>query len=59
MLAVTFPLDGAFVYVKGAEGWDKRPVQTGLSDGVNIEVRSGLSEGETVRGTEIIKNTRK
>ena len=57
--AIQWEGDSTFVYVKGAEGWDKRPVQTGLSDGVNIEVRSGLSEGETVRGTEIIKNTRK
>ena len=57
--AIQWEGDSTFVYVKGAEGWDKRPVVTGLSDGVNIEVRSGLSEGETVRGTEIIKHSRK
>ena len=53
--AIQWEGDSTFVYVKGAEGWDKRPVETGLSDGVNIEIKSGLSEGETVRGTEIIK----
>ncbi|MBR3407163.1 MAG: efflux RND transporter periplasmic adaptor subunit [Bacteroidales bacterium] len=53
--AIQWEGDSTFVYVKAAEGWDKRPVETGLSDGVNIEIKSGLSEGETVRGTEIIK----
>ena len=57
--AIQWEGDSTFVYVKNAEGWDKRPVVTGLSDGVNIEVKSGLSEGETVRGTEIIKHSKK
>lgn len=56
--AIQWEGDSTFVYVKNAEGWDKRPVVTGLSDGVNIEVKSGLSEGETVRGTEIIKHSK-
>jgi len=53
--AIQWEGDSTFVFVKAAEGWDKRSVQTGLSDGVIIEVRSGLSEGETVRGPQIIK----
>ena len=53
--AIQWEGDSTFVYVKAGEGWDKRPVQTGLSDGVNIEIRSGLSEEETVRGPQIIK----
>ena len=57
--AIQWEGDSTFVYVRNAEGWDKRPVVTGLSDGVNIEVKSGLSEGETVRGTEIIKHSKK
>jgi HlyD family secretion protein len=56
--AIQWEGDSTFVYVRNAEGWDKRPVVTGLSDGVNIEVKSGLSEGETVRGTEIIKHSK-
>ena len=31
-------------------------VQTGLSDGVNIEIKEGLSEGDTVRGPRIIED---
>jgi len=46
--------DSTFVYVKKDGLWDKRPVKTGLSDGVNIEIREGLSQEETVRGPQII-----
>ena len=53
--AIQWEGDSTFVYVKADDGWTKRPVTTGLSDGVNIEIRSGLAAGETVRGTEIIK----
>ena len=53
--AIQWEGDSTFVYVKSADGWDKRPVKTGLSDGVKIEIREGLSEGDTVRGPEIIK----
>jgi HlyD family secretion protein len=52
--AIQWEGDSTFVYVKNAENWDKRAVTTGLSDGVKIEIRSGLSTGETVRGTQII-----
>jgi len=52
--AIQWDGDSTFVYVKNAENWDKRAVTTGLSDGVKIEIRSGLSTGETVRGTQII-----
>ena len=31
-------------------------VTTGLSDGVNIEIKEGLSEGDTVRGPRIIED---
>ncbi len=54
--AIQWEGDSTFVYIKAADGWDKRPVETGLSDGVNIEIRNGLTPGETVRGTEIIKS---
>lgn len=46
-----------YVYVKTSEGvYEKREVTTGLSNGINIEIKSGVSEGETVRGTKIIKS---
>ena len=54
--AIQWEGDSTFVYIKAADGWDKRPVETGLSDGVNIEIKNGLTQGETVRGTEIIKS---
>ncbi len=38
---------------KDANTFERRVVQTGLSDGVNIEIRSGLRIGEKVRGNEI------
>ena len=30
-------------------------VTTGLSDGINIEIKSGLKEGDKVRGNQIIE----
>ena len=52
--AIQWEGDSTFVYVKENDQWNKRPVETGLSDGMNIEIRSGLSSGETVRGPQII-----
>ena len=37
-----------FVEVKKGEEIEKKEVQTGLSDGLNIEITSGLKEGEKV-----------
>lgn len=54
--AVEFEGDKAFVYVltskKGVmpQTFDRRSIKTGLSDGVNIAVSSGLKKGDTVRG---------
>ena len=53
--AIQWEGDNTFVYVKGAEGWEKRDVVTGLSDGVKIEIKSGLSTDDVVRGPQIIK----
>ena len=39
---------GRSVWVETPEGLEQRSVKTGLSDGVNIIVESGLQEGETV-----------
>ena len=53
--ALEFDGMDTFVYLKGADGeYARTPVTTGLSDGLNIEIRSGLSKGDTVRGSRII-----
>lgn len=56
--AIQWEGDSTFVYVMDGETWSRRAVETGLSDGVNIEVRSGLAAGEKVRGPQIITNTK-
>jgi HlyD family secretion protein len=38
----------------GEKNYDRRYVETGLSDGVNIEIKKGLTAKEKVRGPEII-----
>jgi len=54
--AIEFSGDSTFVYVVRQNGnktsYDRRQVKTGLSDGVNIEVKSGLSAKERVRGMQ-------
>lgn len=57
--AIEFSGDSTFVYVlknpKADEPtFERRAVQTGLSDGINIEIRSGLKVEEQVRGNIIV-----
>ena len=52
--ALQFEGDQTYVYVLGDKGYERRDVKTGLSDGVNIEIKEGLSLGEKVRGNQII-----
>jgi len=53
--AIQFEGEKTFVYVLKADGtYENRPVETGLSDGVNIEIKSGLSLEDKVRGPQII-----
>lgn len=41
--------DASYVKVRNAKGKvEKRKVTTGFSDGMNIEIKEGLAEGETV-----------
>ena len=58
--ALEFVGDSTFVYVRG-EGSDyvQTPVKTGLSDGINIEIKEGLSLGQKVRGNQIIEEKKK
>jgi HlyD family secretion protein len=56
--AIEFSGDSTFVYIIKGEGKDKTyertAVTTGLSDGVNIEIKKGVTAKDKVRGPEII-----
>ena len=56
--AIEFSGDSTFVYViKGTDkqkNYERRHIETGLSDGVNIEIKKGLTAKDKVRGPEII-----
>ena len=54
--ALEFSGDSTFVYIKKGNDYERRAITTGLSDGLNIVVTSGLKEGEKVRGTKVIQN---
>ena len=49
-----FSGDSVFVYVAGSDSaYMRRPVVTGLSDGISIEIREGVSENDVLRGNRI------
>ncbi|MCR4859706.1 MAG: efflux RND transporter periplasmic adaptor subunit [Bacteroidales bacterium] len=53
--ALDFDGDDTYVFRKNAAGaYERVQVQTGLSDGVNIEIKSGLTAGDVLRGPQII-----
>ncbi len=56
--AIEFSGDSTFVYVIKGEGdqkeYQRTPVTTGLSDGVNIEIKKGITAKDKVRGPEVI-----
>jgi HlyD family secretion protein len=41
------------------KNYERRAVETGLSDGVNIEIKKGLTAKDKVRGPEIITDDKK
>ena len=54
--ALEFDGDDTYVQVLAADGSTTRTkVETGLSDGVNIEIKSGVTEGTKVRGSKIVE----
>ena len=57
--AIEFKGDSTFVYIIKDNGkektYDRKPVITGLSDGVDIEIKKGLSKTDKVRGPKIVK----
>ena len=55
---VTFSNDSAFVYIlkdstDQKQVFDKKHIMVGLSDGIKVEVVSGLKKGDKIRGNEI------
>ena len=56
--AIEFSGDSTFVYVLidsvSKKNYERRPVDIGLSDGVNIEIKKGLTAKDKVRGPEIV-----
>ncbi len=61
---ISFSNDSAFIYMIKDEKadpiiYDKKYITIGLSDGVNVEVKTGLKEGDKIRGNEIVHNPKK
>ena len=61
--AIEFSGDSTFVYVIKGEGkditYDRTYVETGLSDGVNIEIKKGVTTKDKVRGPEVVTDDNK
>ena len=58
--AIEFSGDSTFVYIIKGEGkektYERTQVTTGLSDGVNIEIKKGITEKDKVRGPEVVND---
>ena len=56
--AISFEGDSTFVYIAKGSGeektYERTAVTTGLSDGVNIEIKKGLTTKDKVRGPQIV-----
>jgi HlyD family secretion protein len=56
--AIEFDGDDTYVYVIKGDGdkqtYERRKVQTGISDGIHIEIRSGVKPNERIRGPKMI-----
>lgn len=55
---ITFSNDSSFVYIltdtiNQKQVFEKKLVKVGLSDGIKVEVKEGLSKGQKVRGNEV------
>lgn len=54
--AVEFKNDSTFVYILGDDGaYSRKAITTGISDGINIEVKEGLTTADKVRGSRILE----
>ncbi|MBQ9410493.1 MAG: efflux RND transporter periplasmic adaptor subunit [Bacteroidales bacterium] len=52
--AIQFEGEKTYVMIREAEGYVRRDVTTGLSDGIDIEIKEGVNAGDKVRGAQII-----
>jgi RND family efflux transporter, MFP subunit len=59
--AIEFSGNNSYVYVITGSGekktYTRKKVTTGLSDGINIQIKSGLTRHDKVRGPKIVKET--
>ena len=59
--AIEFSGEATFVYIVKGEGekktYDRRAVTTGLSDGVSIEIKKGITAKDKVRGPQQVADT--
>jgi HlyD family secretion protein len=59
--AIEFSGNDTFVYIIKGSGdkktYERRKVMTGLSDGINIEIKSGITEKDKIRGPKVVKDT--
>ncbi len=44
--------DSAWVQLKDGEGWKKTFIRTGLSDGINVEVKEGVDKNSELKGSK-------
>ena len=60
--AIEFSGDSTFVYIVKGSGekktYSRKQVTTGLSDGVNIEIKKGLSLKDKVRGPQVVADNK-
>lgn len=61
--SIEFENDSAFVYVLQSSGekqeFEKKQVVAGLSDGIKVEIKEGLSEADEIRGNKIDPKAKK
>jgi len=61
--AIEFEGNDTYVYVVKGKGdektYERRKVVTGLSDGINIEIKKGLTQKDKIRGPKIITEDQK
>lgn len=56
--SIEFHNDSSFVYIlkdtlDNKQNFEKMPIKIGLSDGIKVEVKSGLNKGDKIRGNEV------
>jgi macrolide-specific efflux system membrane fusion protein len=47
-MAIKSDKDGKFVYIKNGDKIEQRAITTGITNGINTQILSGLSENEEV-----------